>query len=76
MFASIHTSTLAVARVQANRPVGGLVARLRTALTLRAQRQHLLSLDDARLCDIGLTREQAMVEAARPLWDVPRGWRA
>lgn len=75
MFASLHTSTLAVARVQTSRPLGDLVARLRSAVTLRTQRQHLLSLDDARLCDIGLTREQAMAEAARPLWDVPHGWR-
>jgi uncharacterized protein YjiS (DUF1127 family) len=26
------------------------------------------------LADIGLTREQARREAARPLWDVPRNW--
>ena len=76
MFASLHTSTLAIARVQARSPLAGITGRLRQAMNLRARRKHLITLDDARLSDIGLTRAQAMAEAARPLWDVPRGWRA
>ena len=39
------------------------------------QRQHLGALDGAALKDIGLTRDQADREAARPLWDVPAFWR-
>lgn len=75
MFASLHTSTLAVARVQSRGRLTGLVARMRCSLALRAERKHLATLDDARLCDIGMTREQALSEAARPIWDVPQGWR-
>jgi uncharacterized protein YjiS (DUF1127 family) len=33
-----------------------------------AQRRALAELDDARLRDIGLTRAEAQVEAARPFW--------
>ena len=75
MFASLHTSSLAIARVQARSPLAGIAVRWRQAMNLRAGRKHLITLDDARLSDIGLTRAQAMAEAARPLWDVPRGWR-
>ena len=75
MFASLHTSSLAVARLQARSPLASVAARLRQAINMRAERKHLTTLDDARLSDIGLTRAQVMAEAARPLWDVPRGWR-
>ncbi len=75
MFASLHTSTLAVARVQSTSRLAKVAARLRHALALRAERRYLMTLDDARLRDIGLTRAQAVTEATRPIWDVPRGWR-
>jgi uncharacterized protein YjiS (DUF1127 family) len=75
MFASLHTSTLAVARVQSSGTLADLLARLRLGLTARHQRKQLLTLDAARLADIGLTADQARAEAARPLWDVPRNWR-
>lgn len=74
MFASLHTSTLAVARVQSSGSFADLLARLRLGLTAMHQRRQLLSLDAARLADIGLTADQARAEAARPLWDVPRSW--
>ena len=76
MFASLHTSTLAVARVQSRARIAGLAARVRQALVLRAERKRLATLDDALLFDIGMTREQALTEAARSVWDVPHGWRA
>ena len=76
MFASLHTSTLAVARVQSRARIAGLAARIRQALVLRAERKRLTTLDDALLFDIGMTREQALTEAARSVWDVPHGWRA
>ena len=57
----------------ARRP-GGFVARLWAALALRRQRAHLAELPDDLLDDIGLTREQARHEAARPLWDAPGHW--
>ena len=34
----------------------------------QAQRRHLLELDDRLLSDMGLSREQAEAEAAKPFW--------
>ncbi|MEM9524310.1 MAG: DUF1127 domain-containing protein [Pseudomonadota bacterium] len=46
-----------------------------TALfSLARQRRGLRDLSDETLKDIGLTREQAQSEAARPFWDVPNHW--
>ena len=75
MFASLHTSTMAVAHVQTRGTLADLAAKLRFALIARAQRQQLLNLDAARLADIGVTRAQAAAEAQRSLWDVPKTWR-
>ncbi len=36
------------------------------------QRRQLATLSDNQLADIGITREQALIEAARPFWDLPR----
>jgi uncharacterized protein YjiS (DUF1127 family) len=52
-----------------------LLDRLHTAQTLHRQRVALTNLDDALLSDIGITREQAMAEAASSVWDVPNHWR-
>jgi len=49
----------------------GLARRMDAAYR---QRQTLRKLDDAALKDIGLTREQAAIEASRRLWDVPSFW--
>jgi uncharacterized protein YjiS (DUF1127 family) len=49
--------------------------RLADMLELARQRRALARLDDARLEDIGLTREEALSEARRPVWDVPAHWR-
>lgn len=38
---------------------------------VRRERLQLLELNDYMLNDIGLTREQARHEAARPFWDAP-----
>lgn len=38
---------------------------------VRRERQLLATLDDRMLKDIGLTRTEANLEAARPGWDVP-----
>ena len=35
------------------------------------QRRALARLSDAQLEDLGLTREDALEEAARPFWDLP-----
>lgn len=39
------------------------------------QRRALLALDDHLLRDIGIPRHVAADEAARPFWDVPKGWK-
>lgn len=75
MFASLHTSIFALRRVE-RRGSQGLAARLRAAFALAAQRRQLAALDDALLADIGLTREEAITEASRRAWDVPRHWLA
>lgn len=43
-------------------------------LDLYRQRRALASLDEAALLDIGLTRDIAAKEAARPMWDAPDHW--
>lgn len=43
-------------------------------LGLFRQRRRLARLDDAALRDLGLTREEALREARRPVWDVPDHW--
>jgi uncharacterized protein YjiS (DUF1127 family) len=37
-------------------------------------RRALAQLDDHQLCDIGLSREQAQLEAQRKAWDAPAAW--
>lgn len=83
MFASLHTSTLALAGVERRRGGLGIFSRLRHAMELAAQRRRLAELDDALLADIGLTRAQALAEAGRPLfsqnygaatWNAPYHW--
>ena len=62
---------------QAHRP--SLLSRtlrfLARASDARRHRQALIRLDPHLLRDIGLTREEALAEATRPLWDVPAHWR-
>lgn len=73
MFASLHTSSATLDRVQ-GRGGKGIFARIVEGFALAAQRRQLASLDDALLRDIGLTRAEARREAARAPWDVPRHW--
>lgn len=51
-----------------------LFSRLLGALSLRRQRDRLADLDPHMLEDIGITRAQALTEAARPMWDAPQHW--
>ena len=74
MFASLHTSTLAIARVQSRGTLADVVKRARLAITARHQRAQLARLDATLLADIGVTAAQAASEAARPAWDVPSNW--
>jgi uncharacterized protein YjiS (DUF1127 family) len=43
-------------------------------MAVSRQRRALARLDEARLADLGLTRKEALSEAARPMWDAPRNW--
>ncbi len=54
--------------------VGKLYSLISDMYALRRQRRELSTLDDRALMDIGLTRQQAQTEAARPAWDVPSHW--
>lgn len=64
-------------RASASRPRRGfsVVRLVMQAIALRYQRKRLTRLTDEQLHDIGLTRDQAIAEAARPVWDVPAGWK-
>jgi uncharacterized protein YjiS (DUF1127 family) len=68
-----HTTASLARRPTAHRQPG-LLARLRLALALRAQRRALARADDRLLDDIGIDRDAALAEANRPVWDVPRSW--
>ena len=71
MFASLHTATIATRRVQSAGSASRLLKTVQTALSAHRQRQFLARLDDRTLADIGLTRDEAQIEASRPLWDIP-----
>lgn len=45
-----------------------------TYLALWQQRRALATMDDRQLQDIGVSRTDALAEAARPVWDVPAHW--
>ncbi len=47
---------------------------LAARLGLARSRARLATLDDHLLADIGLTREKALAEADRPVWDAPDHW--
>lgn len=48
--------------------------RLMQMIALWRQRSALREMDDAQLCDLGLSRAEADAEARRPVWDVPAHW--
>ena len=49
-----------------------LLSLARRVLDVIRQRRQLATLSNRQLADIGITREQAVAEAARPFWDLPR----
>lgn len=74
MFASLHTATIATRRVNSVGSIPRLIDALRAVTFARRQRNFLARLDDRTLADIGLTRDQAVTEATRPMWDLPANW--
>ncbi len=52
----------------------GFWTRLTSAGSLWRQRQALAAMPDHMLDDLGISRADAMAEAAKPMWDVPQHW--
>lgn len=52
----------------------GLWAAIARMIALHRQRRQLAELDAHLLDDIGVSREDALTEAARPVWDAPAHW--
>ena len=50
-------------------------AVLMRAYGLWSTRRALAGLTTVQLKDVGLTADQAITEARRPIWDVPSNWR-
>ncbi|MES0863638.1 DUF1127 domain-containing protein [Ruegeria sp. SCPT10] len=59
-------------RQNATRPMMSLIHHM---FAVRRQRRRLVQLDNTYLEDIGITREEAMEEARRYLWDAPNYWK-
>lgn len=71
------TTTCKTSATPFTTPVSGLpfLTALRFAIALRRQRAALAKLNAVALQDLGLSRDEALQEAARPVWDVPASWR-
>ncbi|MFN3663138.1 DUF1127 domain-containing protein [Yoonia sp.] len=67
------TSTTRTCALPAARP--SLWRRVMQFIGLARQRRDLRDLEPHLLDDIGVTRQDALREAEKPLWDVPRHWR-
>jgi uncharacterized protein YjiS (DUF1127 family) len=67
------TTTTQSCALPAARP--SLVRRVMQIIGLARQRRSLRDLEPHLLDDIGITRQDALTEAEKPLWDVPRHWR-
>ncbi|MFD0979056.1 DUF1127 domain-containing protein [Tropicimonas aquimaris] len=52
----------------------GMFRQMMNMFALHRQRRDLAMLDDRALDDIGISRYEAQIEAARPAWDVPQHW--
>ena len=63
----LNTATKPAARTRQT----GFWARVWTALRVYGERQELADLDARMLKDIGMTREEALAESGRPIWDLP-----
>lgn len=52
-----------------------LLAFLRDMLAFRRQQRDLRALPPHLLNDVGITREEALHEAKKPVWNAPEYWR-
>ncbi len=53
------------------RPTPSRRASFIDLMGLYRQRRALAALDDDALRDLGISRDEALTEARRPLWDIP-----
>lgn len=67
---TLSLSTVRVA--QRSAPRTSLTAIIATSFTVWKQRRALAALAPHQLKDMGISRQNAALEAARPLWDLPR----
>ncbi len=70
------TVTVSRARVDCAeiKPRRSLRGRIADMVGVHRQRKTLENLDDHMLHDIGISRQDAKIEAKKPVWDVPRHW--
>ena len=52
----------------------GFWTRLTLTGSLWRQRRALADMSDHMLDDLGISRADALAEAAKPMWDVPQHW--
>jgi uncharacterized protein YjiS (DUF1127 family) len=71
----MRSPSLSARFVRRSPSLSDILRRFHGMLLLRRARKHLARLDDHLLCDIGLTRADAMAEARRAPWDAPSHWR-
>lgn len=60
------------AHIHSQRARLGWLAWLRGMIAVREERRRLRDLDPRTLQDLGISREQALLEADRPFWDLPQ----
>ncbi len=63
-------------RVTSMAPKNRAVFSIFAILGLARQRRQLAKLEAHLLADIGVTKDAAISEATRPIWDVPAHWTA
>ncbi|AGI67136.1 hypothetical protein OAN307_c14600 [Octadecabacter antarcticus 307] len=67
------TFTLNPTRNRSSRNSGTVhMPSIATVFAVWTQRRALANLDDARLKDLGISPQDAAIEAARPFWDLPK----
>jgi len=74
MFSLLQSAATPTGKLNARTFLGRVFMLLNLGHMAWRQRQALLKLDPSALDDIGLSRDEAMAEAARPIWDVPHIW--
>ncbi len=67
--------TTAHARTINARPVS-ILTHLANGFGLARQRRQLARLDADALCDMGITKAEALAESRRLTWDAPKNWRS